>query len=152
GAVVGDVLDHAVDDLPLFEVLNQFLALLSTGFFQHGAARNHDVAAAPIHLQYLERLRDVHQRSDIADRADVDLGARQKRHGAVQIDREAALDLIEYDALNLLVTLKGAFELAPALLPSRLVARQHCLAKRVLDTLQISLHRVADLDVVLAAR
>ena len=56
-AVVGDVLDHAVDDLTLFEVLHQFLALLGARLFQHGAARDDDVAAAAIHLQNLERLR-----------------------------------------------------------------------------------------------
>ena len=54
--VVGDVLDHAVDDLTLFEVLHQLLALLGAGLFQHGAAGDDDVAAAAIHLQDLERL------------------------------------------------------------------------------------------------
>ncbi len=63
GAVVGDVLDHAVDDLTLFQVLHQLLALLGAGLFQHGAAGNHDVAAAAIHLQDLELLRHVHQRA-----------------------------------------------------------------------------------------
>ena len=58
GAVVGDVLDHAVDDLALFEVLHQLLALLGAGLFQHGAARHDDVAAAAIHLEDLERLLD----------------------------------------------------------------------------------------------
>ena len=56
-AVVGDVLDHAVDDLALFEVLHQLLALLGAGLFQHGAAGDDDVAAAAIHLEDLERLR-----------------------------------------------------------------------------------------------
>ena len=92
-AVVGDVLDHAVDDLALFEVLHQLLALLGAGLFQHGAAGDDDVAAAAIHLQDLERLRHVHQRADVADRTDVDLAARQERHRAVEIDGEAALDL-----------------------------------------------------------
>ena len=92
-AVVGDVLDHAVDDLTLFEVLHQLLALLGAGLFQHGAAGDDDVAAAAIHLQDLERLRHVHQRADVADRTDVDLRARQERHRAVEIDGEAALDL-----------------------------------------------------------
>src|SRR6266571_1245170 len=71
------------------------------------------------------------ERRDTTDRPDIDLGARQKGHGAVQIDREASLDLIEDDALHLLVILKRLFELAPALLAPRLVARQHRLAKRV---------------------
>ena len=151
-AVVGDVLDHAVDDLALFEVLHQLLALLGARLFQHGAARDHDVAAPAVHLQDLERLRHVHQRRHVADRPDVDLAARQERDGAVEIDREAALDLVEDDARDLLVGLERLFELAPALLAARLVARQHRLAERILDALEIDLDGVADLDLVLAAR
>ena len=150
-AVVGDVLDHAVDDLALFEVLHQLLALLGAGLFQHGAARDDDVAAAAIHLEDLERLVDVHQRRDVADRADVDLRARQERHGAVEIDREAALDLVEDDALDLLVVVERLLELAPAFLAARLVAREHRFAERVLDALQIDLDLVADLDLAAAA-
>src|SRR5262249_3540779 len=55
-AVVGDVLDHAVDDLALFEVLHQLLALFGAGFFQHGAAGYDDIAAPAIHFENLERL------------------------------------------------------------------------------------------------
>ena len=55
--VIGDVLDHAVDDLTLFEVLHQFLTLLGARLFQNRAARHNDVAAAAIHLQDLELLR-----------------------------------------------------------------------------------------------
>ena len=151
-AVVGDVLDHAVDDLTLFEVLHQFLALLGAGLFQHGAARDDDIAAPAIHLEDLERLRIVHQRRDVADRPDIDLRARQEGHGAVEIDGEAALDLVEDDALHLFVVLERLFELAPAFLAARLVARQHRFAERILDALEIDLDGVADLDLVAAAR
>src|SRR5262249_3567755 len=150
--VVGDVLDHAVDDLALLEVLHQLLALLGAGLFEHGAARHHDVAAPAIHLEDLERLRLVHQRRHVPDRPDVDLGARQERHRAVEIDREAALDLIEDDALHPLAVLEALFELAPALLAARLVARQDRLAERVLDPLEIDLDGVADLELGLPAR
>src|SRR5206468_6265923 len=102
---------------------------------ENRAARHHDVAAAAIHFQYLERLRLVHQRRHVADRPDVDLRARQERDRAVEIDGEAALDLIEDDALHLLVIVEGLLELAPALLTARLVARKHRLAERVLDAL-----------------
>ncbi len=51
-----------------------------------------------IHLEDLERLRRVHQRGYVADGADIDLRTRQEGHGAVEIDGEAALDLIEDDA------------------------------------------------------
>src|SRR6202161_2605170 len=132
--VIGDVLDDTVDDLTFFEILHQLLALLGAGLFQHGTARHHDVAAAAIHLQDLERLRIVHQRCDVADRADVDLGARQEGDRAVEVDGEAALDLVEDDAVHLLVIVEGLFQLAPALFAARLVARQHGLAQRILDT------------------
>src|SRR5262249_38890145 len=151
-AVIGDVLHHPVDDLALFEILHQLLALFGTGLFEHGAARYHDVAPAAIHLEDLERLGDVHERRHVADWPDVDLRARQERHCAVEIDSEAALDLVEDHPGDLLVALEGLFELAPALLAARLVARQHGFAERVLDALQVHLDGVADLDVVLAAR
>src|SRR3979490_25182 len=144
--VIGDVLDHAVDDLPLFEVLHQFLALFGAGLFAHRAARHHDVAAAAIHLENLERLRIVHQGGHVADRSDIDLRARQEGHGAVEIDGEAALDLIEDDAVHLLVVVERLLELAPAFLAARLVARQDGFAERVLDTVEKHLDLVADLE------
>ena len=147
-AVVGDVLHDAVDDLAFFEVLHQFLTLLGAGLFQHGAAGDDDVAAAAIHLQDLELLRHVHQRRDVADRTDVDLRARQEGHRAIEIDGEAALDLIEDDALDLLLGVEGLLELAPAFLAARLVARQHRFTERVLDALEIDLDLVADLEIV----
>ena len=70
--------------------------------------------------------------------------ARQEGHGAVEVDREAALDLVEDHAFDLLVLLEGLFELDPALLAARLVARDDGLAERVLDALQIDLDLVAD--------
>src|SRR6267154_2158395 len=150
--VIGDVLDHAVDHLTLFEVLHQFLALLGAGLFENRAARHHDVAAAAVHLEDLERLRIVHQRRDVADRTDVDLRARQEGDRAVEVDREAALHLVEDDALDLLVALERLLELAPALLAPRLVARQHRFAERILDPLEIDLDLVADLELAVAAR
>src|ERR1700722_9966568 len=149
--VVGDVLDHAVDDLALFEVLHQFLALLGAGLFEHRAARHHDVAAAAIHFQDLERLRIAHQRCDVADRADIDLRARQEGDRAVEVDGEAALDLVEDDAVHLLVVVEGLLELAPAFLAARLVARQHGFAERILDAVEKHLDHVADLEFAFAA-
>src|SRR5229473_507941 len=93
--VIGDVLDDAVDDLAFLEILHQLLALLGAGLLEHGAPRHHDVATPAIHLEDLERLRHVHQRRHVADRPDVDLAARQEGDGAVEVDREPALDLVE---------------------------------------------------------
>ena len=149
--VIGDVLDDAVDHLTLFEVLHQLLALLGAGLFENRAARHHDVAAAAIHLEDLERLRIVHQRSDVADRADIDLRARQEGDGAVEVDGEAALDLVEDDAVDLLVVVEGLLELAPAFFAARLVARQHGFAERIFDAVEEHLDFVADLEIAFAA-
>src|SRR5271166_1590112 len=150
--VVGDVLDHAVDDLALFQVLHQLLALLGARLLQHGAARHHDVAAAAIHFEDLEGLRLIHQRGNVPDRPDVDLASRQECHRPVEIDSKPALDLVEDDALHFLVAVEGFFQLAPAFLAASLIAREHRLAQRVLNPLEIDLDRVADLEVGGAAR
>ncbi len=147
GAVVGDVLDETVDHLALLEAGDDVGALLGARLFQDGAARDDDVAAAAVHLEDLEGLRLVHQRADVAHGADVDLAAGKEGHGAVEIDREAALDLVEDDARDLLVLLEHLLEPGPALLAPRLVARQHGLAQRVLDALEVNLDLVADLEV-----
>ena len=149
--VIGDVLDDTVDHLTLFEVLHQFLALLGAGLFQNRASRHHDVAATAIHLEDLERLRIVHQRSDVADRADIDLRARQEGDSAVEVDGEAALDLIEDDTVDLLVVVEGLLELAPALFAPRLVARQHGFAECILDPVEKHLDFIADLEVAFTA-
>src|SRR4029079_11120200 len=112
-AVVRDVLHDAVDNLTFFEILNQLLALLRTGFFENGAAGHHDIAAAAIHLQDLKLLRRIHQRSHVADWTNIDLRPRQERHGTVEIYGESALDLIEYDALDLLAAVECLLQLAP---------------------------------------
>jgi hypothetical protein len=70
--VFGDVLDHAVDDLTFGQVADDFGALFGAAFFQDGAARDNDVAAATVHLQDLERLLHAHQRAGVTHR-----GARQ---------------------------------------------------------------------------
>jgi hypothetical protein len=91
----------------------------------------------------------VHQRGDVADRPDVDLAARQKRHGAVEIDREAALDLVEDDAFDPLALVELLLEPHPALLAPGLLAAQHRLAERVLDALHVDLDGIADLHLAI---
>ena len=109
GAVIGDVLDHAVEDHALLEALDQLAALLGAGLLQHGAAGDHDVAAGAVHLEDLERLRRAHQRADVAHRADVDLAAGQERHRAAEIDGEAALDTAVDGAVDALSVCSNAF-------------------------------------------
>src|SRR4029079_19228389 len=69
-----------------------------------------------------------------------------------EIDREAAFDLVEDEALHFLVGVECLLELAPAFLAPRLVARQHRFAQRVFDTLEIDFDLIADLEVSLPSR
>ena len=147
GAVIGDVLDHAFDHLLFLQAGDQRGALLGAALFQHGAARHHDVAAAAVHFQDLERLRLVHQRADIAGGTHIDLAARQEGHGAVEIDGEAALDAAEDHAGDAGLVVEGLLQLDPAFLAAGLVARQHGFAQRILDALEIDLDLVADLHI-----
>ena len=151
-AVVGDVLDHAVDDLTLFEVLHQLLALLGAGLFQHGAAGDDDVAAAAVHLQDLERLRLTFisgPTSRIGRMSTCERGRNATAPSRSTV--KPPLTWLGDDAGDLLVALERLLELAPALLAARLVTREHRLAERVLDALQIDLDGVADLDLGLPA-
>ena len=120
--------------------------MLGAALFEHGAARHDDVAAAAVHLEDLERLRRAHQRADVAHRADIDLAAGQERHGAVEIDGEAALHAAEDRARDALLVGERLLELGPGFLAARLVARQDGFAVLVLHALDEDLDDVADLD------
>ncbi len=148
-AVIGDVLHHAGQDLAFLEVGDQLVAGFGAALLEHGAARDHDVAARAVHLQDLERLRRAHQRADIAHRADVDLAAGQERDGAVEIDGEATLHAPEDHAGDALVVLELTLELGPGFLAAGLFAREHGFAMLVFHALEIDFDDVADLDLVL---
>ena len=152
GAIVGDVLDHAVDHLTLGQRLDQARALLGAGFLEDGAARHDDVAAAAVHLQDLERLRQVHQRLDVADRTDVDLRTGQEGHGGVEVDGEAALDAAEDHAVDAVARFEFLLELVPGGLAAGAVAAQHGLALRILDAVDEDFDFVTDLQVGLLPR
>src|SRR5690606_17374653 len=132
------------------ELVDQLAALLGAGLFEDGAARNDDVAAAAVHLQDLERLRHFHQRGHVAHRPDADLAAREERHGAVEVDGEAALDPAEDAALDALAFAELALELVPCGLAASAVAAQHRLAFGVLHAIDENLDLVADVQRLVA--
>jgi len=145
-AVFGDVLHDAVDRVALGQAADHLGALFGAAFFQDRAARHHDVAAAAIHLEDLERLLEAHQRAGVAHRAHVDLAAGQEGHGAAEIDGEAALDAAEDRALDPLFLLVGLLQPVPRLFAAGLLAADHGLAAGVLDPVEVDFHGVADLD------
>ena len=149
--VIGDVLDHAVDNLALFELLHDFRTLFGARLFEDGTTRHDDIAATLVHLQDLEWLWHVHQGSDIADGANIDLRTGQERNGAFEVDGETALDLVEDGAFNALIVGVHDFELDPALFTTGLFTAQNGFASGVLDAVNIDLDDRANNDQAITA-
>src|SRR5262249_18378952 len=143
-AVIGDVLDHALATLALGHVADDLGALFRTALFEHGATRHDDVAARTVHFQDRKRLRLAHERTNVADRTDVDLAARQEGVDAAEVDGEAALDPADDRTLDRFLALGEALEARPGFFTLGLVARQHGVAQRVLDALEIDFDNGAD--------
>ncbi len=141
-AVVGDVLHHALEDHALFEHLERLLLEFGALALDHGAARNHHVAARAVELQQLEAPALADVAVQVAGRADVHVRARQKRRHA-DIDLQAALDLAKDHALDRHLVLERALELAPDLELLRLGVREGDRAVLGLGALEIDVNLVA---------
>jgi hypothetical protein len=149
-AVLGDVLDHAVDDRAFAQRLHQLGALLAHRGFDHGTARQHDVVALAVELDDLELHRLALERAHVLDRTRVQQGAREEGADAVDEDREAALDLAVHRAGDELARLERVLEREPGGEALGLVARQDGVAVAVLDGVDRDRDEVAGLDFQLA--
>src|SRR5262249_51284505 len=109
-AVIGDVLDDAAATLALGHRADDLGTLFRTALFEHGAARDDDVAARTVHFQDRKRLGVAHERTDVADRTDVDLRAGEEGVDAAEVDREAALHAADDRAFHGLFLLMQALE------------------------------------------
>ncbi len=145
GAVVGEVLDHAVDDLPDLERRERLAALPLALLLEQRAPRQHDVAAPLVELDDLEGQPFADQRLEVAHRPQVDLRARQERLHA-DVDREAALHPRDDRALDGLVRLVGAADLVPDLEAIGLLLGEHDATVCVFDLLDQHVDDVAGLD------
>ena len=132
---------------PSVEVADDFGALLGTALFEDRTARDHDVAAAAVHLEDLERLLEAHERACVAHGAHIDLGAGQERHGAAEIDGEAALDAAEDRALDAGVVGICLLETVPGFLAACHFAADDGFAAGILCLAEEDLDLVADGDV-----
>ena len=144
GAVVGQVLDHALDLHAFFQVLQQVIALGAVFLFHHGAAGDHHVVALAVELDDLEFLLLAFQVGGVAHRAHVHQRARQEGAHGAQLDGEAALDLAVDEALDGLAGLEGLLQEVPGREALGLFARQAGDAEAVLDGIQCDQHLVAD--------
>src|SRR5690606_25017780 len=149
-AVVGEVLDHALEHGTLDQLLHQRLALLGVLALDDGTAGDHDVVALAVELDELELQLLAFQVHRVAHRAHVDQRTGQERAHVADVDGEAALDLAADAAGDGFVLLEGFLELVPHHRALGLLARQHGLAEAVLEAVQRHLDGVADGDVDLA--
>src|SRR6185437_4276359 len=116
GAVLGDVLDGALDDHALGEGLERLgLHLVALALEEH-APREHDVAALLVELDDLELVGLPDQLVQVANRAQVDLRAGEEGlDPAADGDREAALHALADGPFDELVRLAGVRDLIPDL-------------------------------------
>jgi hypothetical protein len=150
--VVGDVLDDTLADVAFGHVGHDFRTLFGAALFKDGAARDNDVAARAVQLENGEGLNFAHERADIADRADVHLGARKEGVDAAEVDREAAFDAAGDRTFDRFVVVEALFELDPALFAAGLVTGQDGVAKGVFDTVEIDVDDVAGFRLVVFHR
>jgi len=149
-AVVGEVLDHALELGALDQLLEQLLALFRMLALDHRAAGDDDIVALAVELDELELEFLAFQVHRVADRAHVDQRARQERADVLDVDGEAALDLAADAAGDGLVLLEGFLELVPHHGALGLVAGEDGFAEAVLERVEGDLDDVADADVDLA--
>jgi hypothetical protein len=98
-AVLGDVLDRAVEDRALGQLGQRLLLERVALLLEELAAREDDVVPALVELDDAEARLLADQLVEVADRPEVDLRAREERRDA-DVDLEAALDPPGDDALD----------------------------------------------------
>ncbi|CAM5211875.1 hypothetical protein CDEN61S_03212 [Castellaniella denitrificans] len=130
-AVVGDVLDDALDDGAFVQGFEQLFAFLAHAGLEHGAARQHDVVALAVELDDLEFEGLAFVGGGVLDGTQVDQRARQEGADAVGHDRQAALDLAGDGAVDQFTGFQGLFELQPGRQALGAVARQDGVAVAV---------------------
>ena len=150
-AVIGDVLDDALDHRAFLQVREQRLALRALAGLEHGAARHHHVVALAVELDDLELHRLVFVRRGVLHRPDVDQRTGQEGADAVHRDGEPALDLAVDDAGHDVALLQRFFQIEPGGKALRLVAREPRLAVAVFERFDRDLDEVAGLGLDLAA-
>src|SRR6185503_6081950 len=148
-AVAGNVLDRALENHALFQNLqNVFLEGIAL-LFEQRPARNHDIAASPIELQYREPIGGADEPVEVAARPDIDVRAGKKRRHP-DIDFEAALHLADDVPLHPLFLVERLLEIFPNLQILGALARQNDAAALIFRGVEIDVDIFADLDLNVA--
>jgi hypothetical protein len=150
-AVVGQVLDRALDDVAFLQVVQQLRALGAVFLFDDRATRDHDVVAALVEFDDLELELLALEVARVAHRAHVHKRSGQERADVVELHGKPALDAAVDHALDDLALGEGLFEAGPGARALRLLARQAGLAGAVLDGVERDLNFLADVNIDFAA-
>ena len=146
-AVVGDVLDGSFENLTLLKLGDEFGPLLLLLGLEQSLVGYDDIAELLVDLDDLE----VHGRIDIyivvADRLDIDLGSREERLDAEDIDNHAALGTGLDEALDDIAGLVGRIDHVPGLEGAGLPVGEDELTLAVFGGLDEDFHLVTDLQV-----
>ena len=110
--VVCDVLDHPLDDLPLFDILERFQFFGLPVLLQDGSARQDHIVSFPIILQNVEfkGLADITVK--VSNRADIHLGSRQKG-GDADVHGKSTLHPFDDRSLDRGILLTGELHIIP---------------------------------------
>src|SRR5262245_32047290 len=144
-AVIGDVLDDALEHFSFGECLERVLLLFGVLFFEQRLAREDDVAALLVDLDDAHAQLLSAQRIEVANRSDVDLRSGQERANA-DVHGEPALRPFDDAADDDLLLDVGLLDLVPDLHLLRFFARQHDVAFAVLRPLEQDVDNVAGFD------
>ena len=143
-AVVGDVLDDALEHLALGERLERVLLLLRVLFFEQRLARQHDVAALLVDLDDAHPQLLAAQRVEISHGTHVDLRSGQERADA-DVHGEPALDPLDDAADDDLALGIGLLDLVPNLHLLGFFAREDDVSFPVFRALEQHVDDVAGL-------
>ncbi len=149
-AVVGDVLDDALDHRAFLQGLEELLALFTLVGLDDGATRHDHVVALAVELDDLELELLALVGRGVLDRTGVDQRARQERTDAVDHDGETALHLAGDETLHQRAGFERLLQLRPGGEALGLVAGQAGLAVAVFQGFDGNRHEIAGLRLNLA--
>src|SRR5580658_2510332 len=148
--VFGEVLDHAGEDRPFFQVLKRLRAFFILLAFEQVFARDDDVAALLVQLDDHDLKGLALHAIEIANGPQVYLRARQESVRAKNIDGKAAFNAVNNHGIDWLLFVVGLLDLFPGVNALRLLVREVDVAFLGLALLAHHIDFVAGLELGLA--